>query len=61
VHDGLLDGLFQAAADSTEQAILHALWRATAVTGRDGNHRAALSEVLPPSSLFSSAEVHALP
>jgi hypothetical protein len=52
VHDGLLDGLFQAAADSTEQAILHALWRATAVTGRDGNHRAALSEVLPPSSLF---------
>jgi hypothetical protein len=39
LHDGLLDGLFQAAADSTEQAILHALWRATAVTGRDGNHR----------------------
>jgi D-aminopeptidase len=56
VHDGLLDGLFQAAADSTEQAILHALWRATAVTGRDGNHRAALSEVLPPSSLSSFAE-----
>jgi len=54
VHDGLLDGLFQAAADSTEQAILHALWRATAVTGRDGNHRAALSEVLPPSFLSSS-------
>ncbi|MBJ2154693.1 DmpA family aminopeptidase [Variovorax sp. IB41] len=61
VHDGLLDGLFQAAADSTEQAILHALWRATAVTGRDGNHRAALSEVLPHSSLFSSAEAHAHP
>jgi D-aminopeptidase len=56
VHDGLLDGLFQAAADSTEQAILHALWRATAVTGRDGNHRAALSDVLPPSSLSSFAE-----
>lgn len=51
LHDGLLDGLFQAAADSTEQAILHALWRATPVTGRDGNHRAALSELLPPSSL----------
>ena len=51
LHDGLLDGLFQAAADSTEQAILHALWRAEAVTGRDGNHRAALSALLPPSSL----------
>ena len=55
VHDGLLDGLFQAAADSTEQAILHALWRATAVTGRDGNHRAALGELLPPSCLSSFA------
>ncbi len=51
LHDGLLDGLFQAAADSTEQAILHALWRATPVTGRDGNHRAALRELLPPSAL----------
>jgi D-aminopeptidase len=51
LHDGLLDGLFQAAADSTEQAILHALWRATPVTGRDGNHRAALAELLPASSL----------
>ncbi|KQX87428.1 P1 family peptidase [Variovorax sp. Root473] len=51
LHDALLDGLFQAAADSTEQAILHALWRATAVTGRDGNHRAALGELLPASSL----------
>ena len=51
LHDALLDGLFQAAADSTEQAILHALGRATPVTGRDGNHRAALAELLPPSSL----------
>ena len=63
LHDGLLDGLFQAAADSTEQAILHALWRATAVTGRDGHHREALSELLPPSSLLSSsfAQPHSLP
>ena len=53
LHDGLLDGLFQAAADSTEQAILHALWRATPLTGRDGNHRAALAELLPASSLSS--------
>ena len=54
LHDGLLDGLFQAAADSTEQAIIHALWRATAVTGRDGNHRASLADVLPASTLFSN-------
>jgi D-aminopeptidase len=53
LHDALLDGLFQAAADSTEQAILHALWRATPVTGRDGNHRAALADLLPASSLSS--------
>ena len=51
LHDTRLDGLFQAAADSTEQAILHALWRATPVTGRDSNHRAALGELLPASSL----------
>jgi D-aminopeptidase len=47
LHDGWLDGLFQAAADSTEQAILHALCHATAVTGRDGHHRQALADVLP--------------
>ena len=53
LHDSLLDDIFQAAADSTEQAIVHALWRATAVTGRDGHHRRALSELLPPSSFIS--------
>ena len=52
LHETQLDGLFQAAADATEQAILHALWRAEPVTGRDGNHRAALGELLSPS-LFS--------
>jgi len=50
LHDGLLDGLFQAAADSTEQAIVHALWQARAVTGRDGHRRQALSDLLSPSS-----------
>ncbi|SDY80844.1 L-aminopeptidase DmpA. Serine peptidase. MEROPS family S58 [Variovorax sp. YR266] len=54
LHDGLLDGLFQAAADSTEQAIIHALWRATPVTGREGNHRVALGDVLPASALLST-------
>jgi D-aminopeptidase len=47
LHDALLDPLFQAAADSTEQAILHALWRAETVIGRDGHVRRALCDVLP--------------
>lgn len=47
LHDALLDDLFQAAADSTEQAILHALWHATSVTGRNGHQRLALRD-LPP-------------
>ena len=46
LHDGLIDGLFQAVADSVEQAILHALWRATAFVGRDGHVRPALADVL---------------
>jgi D-aminopeptidase len=46
LHDALLDGLFQAAADSVEQAILHALWHARAVTGRDGHVRPALCDLL---------------
>ena len=47
LHDGLIDPLFQACADSTEQAIVHALWRATAVTGRNGHHRDALADRVP--------------
>jgi D-aminopeptidase len=47
LHEALLDPLFQAVADSTEQAIVHALWQATAVTGRDGHHRSALADLLP--------------
>ncbi|WP_077003043.1 P1 family peptidase [Variovorax sp. KK3] len=46
LHDGLLDPLFQAAADSTEQAILHAMWHAEAVTGRNGHARPALRALL---------------
>ncbi|MCS4510143.1 DmpA family aminopeptidase [Xylophilus ampelinus] len=46
LHDALLDPLFQAVADSTEQAIVHALWHARALTGRDGHHRPALAELL---------------
>lgn len=47
LHDGLIDGLFQAVADSTEQAILHALWQASCVTGYHGHTRQALAELLP--------------
>ena len=47
LHDGLIDGLFQAVVDSTEQAILHALWCARAVTGRNGHARRGLAELLP--------------
>ena len=47
LHDARLDELFQAVADSTEQAILNALWNASTVTGRDGNRRHALADLLP--------------
>lgn len=46
LHDAKLDPLFQAAADATEQAIVHALWQAETVTGRDGQRRLALRELL---------------
>ncbi|MGU3467820.1 P1 family peptidase [Methylobacterium sp. C33D] len=47
LHDAELDPLFEAAADGIEQAIIHALWRAEAVTGRDGHRRDALTDLLP--------------
>ena len=47
LHDGRLDPLFQAVADSCEQAILHALWQATPVVGRNTHRRATLAELLP--------------
>jgi D-aminopeptidase len=46
LHDALLDPLFAGVADSVEQAILHALWRATPVTGRAGHRRSTLAEML---------------
>jgi len=47
LHETRLDPLFQAAADAVEQAILHALWRAEDVSGRDGHHRLALRTLMP--------------
>jgi len=47
VPDHLLDPIFQATADATEQAILHALFAAESVLGRNGHVRRALADVLP--------------
>jgi D-aminopeptidase len=47
LHETALDLFFQAAAEATEQAILHALFAATSVAGRDGHHRHALTELAP--------------
>lgn len=46
LHEAHLDGLFRAAADAVEQAILHALWHAETVVGRDANRRWALRDLL---------------
>ena len=59
LHDGLLDPLFQAAADGTEQAILHALWHARTVTGRAGHRRIALADLLADWPGFPEAGVSA--
>lgn len=37
-----IDNLFQATVEATEEAIINALFTATSLTGRDGNHREAL-------------------
>ena len=47
LHESALDLFFQAAAEATEQAIVHALWAAVPLTGRDGHHRHALTAVAP--------------
>jgi len=45
VHEQQLDGLFEAAAEATEQSIMSSLWSAQSVIGRDGHWRQALREV----------------
>jgi D-aminopeptidase len=42
LHEATLDPLFQAAADCVEQAVIHALWYASPVCGRDGQQRQTL-------------------
>ena len=46
MQDDLLDPLFEAVVDSTEQAIVHALFAAETVVGRDGHQRQCLCGVL---------------
>lgn len=45
VSDARLDPLFQAAADSVEQAIVDALFSAVSVTGRDGHRRLSIKDI----------------
>jgi D-aminopeptidase len=47
LHESMLDPLFDACAEAVEQAIVHALWRATTVAGRDGHRREALADAVP--------------
>lgn len=47
LHEGFIDGLFEAAAEACEQAIVAALWRAETVRGRDGHVRHAITEMIP--------------
>lgn len=47
LHETRMDGLFDAAAEAVEQSIIHALWAAESVTGRDGHSRTAIRELLP--------------
>ncbi len=56
VHDALIDPLFQAAADATEQAIVHVLLQARSVTGYLGHQRRAFTEAFPDWREFLSME-----
>ena len=47
LHESKLDPLFEAAAQAPEQAIVHALFHAQTVEGRDGHRRMALLELAP--------------
>jgi D-aminopeptidase len=46
LHETLLDPLFRATAEGTEQAILNCLWRAETLVGRDGHCLQGIREFL---------------
>lgn len=56
VHDALIDPLFQAAADATEQAIVHVLLQARSVTGYRGHKRRAFTDAFPDWRKFLMME-----
>lgn len=56
LHDALIDPLFQAAADATEQAIVHVLLQARTVTGYRGHQRRAFTEAFPDWREFLTTE-----
>lgn len=47
MHESRLDALFEAAAETIEQSVIHALWAADTVRGRDGHIRHAVRELWP--------------
>jgi len=47
VHETRLDALFDAAAESVEQAIINALWHAETVTGRNQHERLSIRDAAP--------------
>ena len=56
IPDDALDTLFDAAAEATEQSIVHALFAAQTVTGHAGHVRHALTERIPHwPALFADA------
>lgn len=47
LHEDHINPLFQATAESAEEAVLNALYAAVPLRGRDGNERRSLNEFLP--------------
>lgn len=47
LHETRLESLFEAVADTTEQAILSSLWHAESVTGRSDHRRDSLRTIFP--------------
>lgn len=52
IHETALNDFFNAAAEATEQAIIHALWYATTVKGRNNHQCNALTDYLQQLNLL---------
>nr|WP_315232834.1 P1 family peptidase [uncultured Albidiferax sp.] len=57
LHESALDPLFAAAAQATEQAIVHALFAAETVLGHGGHSRTAIKDIAPDWRALMSHEV----